>query len=250
MKKREFIKTSMVLGAGALFSAPLVSSCANTNGKEKGAFAASLIPVGEEGFKQKELPYSFDALEPYIDTQTMELHFGKHHAGYTRKFNAALKADGITSTDIKEIFANVSSYSPGVRNNGGGYYNHSLYWNFMSPDGGGEPTGDLLAAIQETFGSFDDFKKLFSEAAGSVFGSGWAWLIVNEDGKLQVTASSNQDNPLMDIAEVKGTPILNIDVWEHAYYLKYQNKRGDYIQNYWNVVNWDAVEKLYLGAKA
>lgn len=245
MKKREFIKTSMVLGAGALLAGPAVSSCANTNGKEKGTLVASLIPSGAEGFEQKELPYGFDALEPYIDTQTMELHFGKHHAGYTRKFSAALEQEGVASTDIKEIFSNVSQYGAGVRNNGGGYYNHSLFWNFMSPDGGGEPTGDLLAAIEEAFGSFSAFKELFSEAAATQFGSGWAWLIIDEEGNLQVTNSPNQDNPLMDIAEVKGTPLLNLDVWEHAYYLNYQNRRTEYISNFWNVVNWETVAQLY-----
>lgn len=249
MKKREFIKTSMLLGAGALFAGPIVSSCANTDGKSKGAFVASLVPSGDEGFKQKELPYAFDALEPYIDAQTMELHYGKHHAGYTKKFNAALLDEGITSTDIKEIFANVSQYGAGVRNNGGGYYNHSLYWNFMSPNGGGEPTGALKEAIDKAFGSLEKFKALFSAAAATQFGSGWAWLILDENGELQVNATPNQDNPLMDIATVKGAPLLNIDVWEHAYYLKYQNKRTDYIESFWNVINWKTVEKLYNEAK-
>ncbi len=245
MKKREFIKTSMVLGAGALLTSPIISSCANSSGKEKGAFIASLVPSVTEGFLQKELPYAYDALEPYIDTQTMELHFGKHHAGYTSKFNAALAGEGITTTNINEIFANVSQYGAGIRNNGGGYYNHSLFWNFMAPDGGGQPEGELLKAIEKTFGSFDTFKELFSGAAASQFGSGWAWLILDGNGELQVTSTPNQDNPLMDIAAVKGAPLLNIDVWEHAYYLKYQNKRTDYIANFWNIVNWKTVEKLY-----
>lgn len=231
-----------------MLAGPAISSCANTNGKEKGALVASLVPSGAEGFEQKELPYAFDALEPYIDAQTMELHFGKHHAGYTRKFNAALESEGIASTDIKEIFSNISAYGAGVRNNGGGYYNHALFWNFMSPDGGGEPTGDLLAAIEKDFGSFGAFKELFSEAAATQFGSGWAWLILDAEGKLQVTNSANQDNPLMDISDVKGTPLLNLDVWEHAYYLKYQNKRTEYISNFWNVVNWKTVEQLYAEA--
>ncbi|MFC2079871.1 superoxide dismutase [Bacteroidota bacterium] len=247
MKKRDFIKTSMVLGAGALLSAPLISSCANTAGKN--SIIASLVPSGDDGFKQLELPYAFDALEPNIDAQTMELHFGKHHAGYTRKFNAALKEEGISSKDIKEIFASISKYGAGVRNNGGGYFNHALYWNTMSPDGGGEPQKGLKSAIEAAFGSFEEFKKLFSSAAATQFGSGWAWLILNEEGKLQVIAAPNQDNPLMDIAAVKGTPLMNIDVWEHAYYLKYQNMRTEYISNFWNVVNWKAVEMLYNEAK-
>jgi len=249
MKKREFIKRSVVLGTGALFAAPLISSCANTNGKDKAAFIASLMPSGEEGFKQKELPYDFSALEPYIDAQTMELHYGKHHAGYTRKFNTAIAQEGITEMDIKSIFANVSQYGAGIRNNGGGYYNHSLFWNFMSPDGGGEPEGDLRSAIENTFGSLGEFKELFSNAAATQFGSGWAWLILDENGDLQVTATPNQDNPLMDVASMKGSPLLNIDVWEHAYYLKYQNMRTEYIKNFWNVVNWETVTKLYNEAK-
>ncbi len=245
MKKQEFIKSTMILGAIVFLTGSLISSCGNANARAAGNYAETLIPVGEEGFVQKELPYGYDALEPYIDAQTMELHYSKHHAGYTAKFNKALQAEGIESRDIKEIFANVSSYGAGVRNNGGGYYNHSLFWNFMSPEGGGDPKGALKDAIVETFGSVDAFKEQFSSAAATQFGSGWAWLILNEEGNLQIVQTSNQDNPLMDIAEVKGTPLLNIDVWEHAYYLKYQNKRADYISNFWNVVNWDVVEKLY-----
>ncbi len=245
MKKREFIKTSVVLGAGALFAGPMISSCANTSGKEKTSLLATLIPAGTDGFQQKDLPYAFDALEPNIDAQTMELHFGKHHAGYTRKFNAALSDEGITSTDIAEIFGKVSQYGPSIRNNGGGYYNHSLFWNFMSPDGGGKPEGALMSAIEKDFGSFDQFKEMFSSAAATQFGSGWAWLIIDEAGKLRVINTPNQDNPLMDIAPVKGTPLLNLDVWEHAYYLKYQNKRTEYIANFWNVVNWKTVDQLY-----
>lgn len=244
MKKREFIKTSMVLGAGALFSAPLVSSCANTKGKG-GALISTLIPTDSEGFVQKELPYGFDALEPYIDTQTMELHYGKHHAGYTRKFNAALKEEGVGSNDIYEIFSKISQFGSGVRNNGGGYFNHSLFWNFMSPDGGGQPSGELLKAINESFGSFEQFQDLFSNAAATRFGSGWAWLIVDEEGSLKVVSTPNQDNPLMDVSDVKGSPILNLDVWEHAYYLKYQNRRTEYINSFWNLVNWDTVSKMY-----
>lgn len=244
MNKRDFIKTSVVFGAGAIFSAPVISSCANTQAVGTGLLA-SFIPSEPDGFIQKKLPYEFNALEPYIDQQTMELHYGKHHAGYTKKFNAAIADEGIDTLDIKEIFANVSKYGSGIRNNGGGYYNHALYFNFMSPDGGGEPSGALMTGINEAFGSFGKFKELFSSAAATQFGSGWAWLIINESGKLQVISTSNQDNPLMDIAEVKGTPILNIDVWEHAYYLNYQNRRTEYISNFWNIINWDAVSQIY-----
>lgn len=247
MKKRDFIKTSMVLGAGALLSAPLISSCATGSGKSA-ALLTSLVPVGTGGFEQQALSYAFDALAPNVDALTMEIHYGKHHAGYTRKFNAALADAGIISTDILEIFTNVSGHPAGIRNNGGGYFNHALYWNCMSPDGGGEPSGKLLAAIEKSFGSFDEFKQLFSTAAATQFGSGWAWLVLDAEGGLHISATPNQDNPLMDITEVKGTPLLNIDVWEHAYYLNYQNRRKEYIANFWNVVNWDMVEKLYVEA--
>jgi Fe-Mn family superoxide dismutase len=248
MKTNKFAQRTLVFSAAVLLSAMLVSSCTNTNGKDKD-FSKSLVPVAAEGFVQAELPYAFDALEPYIDQQTMELHYGKHHAGYTSKFNAALTEEGITERELNNIFANVSTYSASIRNNGGGYYNHSLFWNFLSPDGGGEPSGDLLKAIEEAFGSFTEFKALFSKAAATQFGSGWAWLIVDGDGVLQVTSTANQDNPLMDVVNVKGTPILNLDVWEHAYYLHYQNKRTEYIDNFWNLVNWETVDKLYQEAK-
>jgi Fe-Mn family superoxide dismutase len=241
MKTRSYFKSTLMLVAAVLLSGTVISSCTNMNGKENGSLEKSLVPVGENGFEQMDLPYAFDALEPYIDAQTMELHYGKHHAGYTKKFNAALKEEGITSTDIKEIFSNISQYGAGVMNNGGGYYNHSLFWNFMSPDGGGEPTGDLLKAIEEAFGSFAEFKELFSGAAGSQFGSGWAWLVLDGEGSLQVTSTSNQVNPLMDNADVQGAPLLTLDVWEHAYYLKYQKKRTEYLKNFWNVVNWKTV---------
>ena len=248
MKTNNFTKGTMVLGAAMMLTALLISSCTDTNGKDKD-FEKSLMPVEAEGFVQAELPYAFDALEPYIDQQTMELHYGKHHAGYTSKFNAALAEEGITERDLNKIFANVSQYGAGIRNNGGGYYNHSLFWNFLSPDGGGEPSGELLKAIEKDFGSFDAFKELFSKAAASQFGSGWAWLIVDESGNLQVTSTANQDNPLMDVVDVKGAPILNLDVWEHAYYLFYQNRRTEYIGNFWNLVNWETVDKLYKAAK-
>lgn len=247
MNKRDFIKTSILVGAGTLLSAPLISSCASGAGKSSNLLT-SLVPFGAAGFEQLPLNYAFDALAPNVDAQTMELHYGKHHAGYTKKFNAALKEGGIELTDVHEIFANVSSYSAGVRNNGGGYFNHALYWNIMSPDGGGAPGGKLLTAIEDSFGSLDAFKELFSKAAATQFGSGWAWLVMDKEGALRISATANQDNPLMDDAEVKGTPLLNIDVWEHAYYLHYQNRRTEYIANFWNVVNWDMVEKLYLEA--
>lgn len=199
-------------------------------------------------FQLPALPYAYDALEPHIDARTMEIHHGKHHAGYTNNLNAAIEGTALEGKSIEDILANVSAHSAGVRNNGGGFYNHSLFWTVMSPNGGGAPSGDLAAAIDEAFGSYDAFKKEFATAAGTRFGSGWAWLIVGADGKLAVTSTPNQDNPLMDVAETKGTPILGVDVWEHAYYLNYQNRRPDYVQAFFNVINWDEVAKLYAAA--
>jgi Fe-Mn family superoxide dismutase len=200
-------------------------------------------------FQLPALPYAKDALEPHIDARTMEIHHGKHHAGYTNKLNAAIEGTDLEGKSIEDILANVSAHSTGVRNNGGGFYNHSLFWAVMSPDGGGTPSGDLAAAIDDAFGSFDAFKEKFAAAAGGQFGSGWAWLIVGADGKLHVTSTPNQDNPLMDVVETNGTPILGLDVWEHAYYLKYQNLRPDYVQAFFNVINWDEVAKRYAAAK-
>lgn len=196
-------------------------------------------------FELPKLNYSYDALEPYIDARTMEIHHSKHHGGYTSKLNDAIKGTDLENKSIEEILASVSGASTGVRNNGGGYYNHNLFWEVMSPDGGGVPKGDLMEAINKNFGSFDEFKETFNNAAATRFGSGWAWLLKNDSGQLVVTSTPNQDNPLMDIAEVKGTPILGLDVWEHAYYLKYQNKRPEYIDAFWNVINWDEVTKRF-----
>ncbi|MGC9373662.1 MAG: superoxide dismutase [Bacteroidales bacterium] len=196
-------------------------------------------------FKLPDLPYNYDALEPYIDARTMEIHHTKHHGGYTNKLNDAIKGTPIENQSIEEILKEISKHSAAVRNNGGGYYNHNLFWEVMSPDGGGEPSGKLMDAIKKHFGSFDKFKDEFNQAAATRFGSGWAWLI-NQNGKLVIASTPNQDNPLMDISEVKGTPILGLDVWEHAYYLKYQNRRPEYIDAFWNVVNWDNVEKRFI----
>ncbi len=244
MNKREFLKKSALLGAGALVAPAIASSCMNSSA-QTGA-TASLVSLDAEGkFVQPELGYAFDALEPHVDAMTMELHYGKHHAGYTSKFNVALEQADFHSTDIYKLFASVSSHGSGIRNNGGGYFNHNLYWKFMSPEGGGEPGGKLAEAIVADFGSFAQFKDLFSATAASQFGSGWGWLILDSDGKLQVTSLPNQDNPLMDVAPVQGTPLLNIDVWEHAYYLKYQNMRKSYIEAYWNIIDWNFVGALY-----
>jgi len=196
-------------------------------------------------FELPQLDYSYDALEPHIDARTMEIHHTKHHAAYTNNLNAAVENTELAKQSIEEILANISKHSVAIRNNGGGFYNHNLFWKMMSPSGGGTPKGELLSAIEQTFGSFDDFKAEFSKAAATRFGSGWAWLVKQADGSLAVTSSANQDNPLMDIAEVKGTPILGLDVWEHAYYLHYQNRRPDYIGAFWNVINWDEVARRF-----
>ena len=244
MKKREFLKTSAILGAGTLIAPSVASSCMNS-AAQSGA-TASLVALDTEGkFTQPELAYAFNALEPHVDAMTMEVHYGKHHAGYTRKFNAALEHADLHSTDIYNLFASVSTHGSGIRNNGGGYFNHNLYWKFMSPEGGGEPTGKLAEAIVADFGSFAQFRELFSATAASHFGSGWGWLLLDGDGKLQVSSLPNQDNPLMDVSPVQGTPLLNIDVWEHAYYLHYQNMRASYVEAYWNVIDWKFVEALY-----
>jgi len=200
-------------------------------------------------FKLPELPYAHNALEPHIDETTMKIHHGKHHAGYTNNLNAAIEGTALESKSIEDILAQISKHSGAVRNNGGGYFNHCLFWEVMSPKGGGNPTGALADAINSAFGSFENFKDEFSKAAATRFGSGWAWLIVDADGQLRVSSSPNQDNPLMDIAEEKGTPILGLDVWEHAYYLNYQNRRPDYINAFFNVINWSEVAKKYAAVK-
>lgn len=200
-------------------------------------------------FELPQLPYASDALEPHFDKATMEIHHGKHHNGYTTNLNAAIAGTELEGKSIENILAVIGQNSAAVRNNGGGFYNHSLFWSILAPNAGGQPTGELAEAITKTFGSFDAFKEEFSKAAATRFGSGWAWLIVQADGSLAVTSSPNQDNPLMDIAEVKGTPIAGLDVWEHAYYLNYQNRRPDYIAAFWNVINWTAVSENYAKAK-
>ncbi|MCB9039309.1 MAG: superoxide dismutase [Lewinellaceae bacterium] len=198
-------------------------------------------------FKLPDLPYAYDALEPHIDARTMEIHHTKHHAGYTSKLNDAVAGTELEKMKIEAILAHVSKYSTAVRNNGGGYWNHKLFWEVMSPNGGGQPSErmNIHKAIARDFGSFDKFKEEFSNAAATRFGSGWAWLCVDKKDKLFVTSTANQDNPLMDVADKKGTPILGLDVWEHAYYLNYQNRRPDYIGAFWNVINWDQVTKNY-----
>lgn len=201
-------------------------------------------------FTLPDLPYAFNALEPHIDAKTMEIHHGKHHAGYVAKLNGAIEGTDLADKSIKDLISNLKSVPEdkrgAVRNNGGGHYNHSLFWQILSPSGG-SPSGDLAAAIDKEFGSLDGFKEKFSNAAATRFGSGWAWLCV-KDGGLCVCSTPNQDNPIMDVAECSGTPILGLDVWEHAYYLNYQNRRPDYIAAFFNVINWDKVGELYSAA--
>ena len=192
-------------------------------------------------FELPNLPYAHEALEPHFDTLTMQIHHGKHHAGYVNNLNAAVAGTEHEGKSLEELIANVSKLPAAIRNNGGGHFNHSLFWTVLSPNGGGEPTGAVADAINTAFGSYDSFKEAFSKAAATRFGSGWAWLCVKADKSLCVCSSPNQDNPMMDISECPGTPILGIDVWEHAYYLKYQNRRADYLAAFWNVVNWDKV---------
>lgn len=196
-------------------------------------------------FNFNDLPYAYDALEPYIDARTMEIHHSKHHRAYFDKFVAAVTGTALLNMSVEEIFSGVSKHPAAVRNNGGGFYNHDLFWKVMGPKAGGEPSGDLAREIDKAFGTFELFKAQFGDAAANRFGSGWAWLIVTPGKELKVISTPNQDNPLMDLAEAKGTPILLLDVWEHAYYLKYQNRRPEYIAAFWNVVNWKTVEEYY-----
>ncbi|WP_461533107.1 superoxide dismutase [Sinomicrobium sp.] len=200
-------------------------------------------------FELPKLPYAYDALEPHLDARTMEIHHTKHHNGYTTNLNKAIEGTALDGKSIEEILNGLDLNNAAVRNNGGGFYNHSLFWNIMSPNGGGKPSGELAAAIDAAFGSFDAFKDEFSKAAATRFGSGWAWLCVHKGGKVEVCSTANQDNPLMPGIGCGGTPILGLDVWEHAYYLNYQNRRPDYISAFFNVINWDKVAELYAANK-
>lgn len=199
-------------------------------------------------FELPKLPYDYAALEPHFDARTMEIHHGKHHQAYVTNLNNAIAGTDAETLSIEEINKNISKYAVAVRNNGGGHYNHSLFWTVLKPNGGGAPSGVLGEAITKQFGSFDEFKTQFAQAAATRFGSGWAWLVVKSDKSLAISSTPNQDNPLMDVAEVQGTPVLGLDVWEHAYYLHYQNRRPDYVSAFWNIVNWDEVARRYAEA--
>jgi Fe-Mn family superoxide dismutase len=233
--RRKFIQNTLTATAAITIGAPLL--------KSPNAFGTVGLHDPFQ-FKQIKLPYSYDALEPSIDAQTMEIHYSKHHAAYIKNVNEAIIAEKISFKSEKDFFANVSKISAKARNNGGGAYNHNFFWECMSQNATKMPTGKLSKAIETSFGTFDKFKDAFTAAATTRFGSGWAWLIA-VDGKLKVTSTPNQDNPLMNDATDKGTPLLALDVWEHAYYLKYQNKRADYIANFWSIVNWDKVAERF-----
>jgi Fe-Mn family superoxide dismutase len=248
--RRDFIKKSAMLTLGALTASSILN-----NAFAAGNFADDIIIDPDGGkFSLPALPYGYDALEPHIDKLTMEIHHGKHHKSYVDNLNKALEALGdnaLENHSFENLFKKIEKLPVAVRNNAGGHYNHSLFWTLMSAKGGAEPKGKLGDAIKTTFGSFDEFKKQFSDAAMKRFGSGWAWLVKDKEGKLLITSTANQDNPLMALesVEVKGTPVLALDVWEHAYYLKNQNKRADYIASWWNVVNWETAESLYTAKK-
>ncbi len=200
-------------------------------------------------FELPKLSYAYDALEPHIDARTMEIHHTKHHNGYTTKLNGAIEGTDLEGKSIEDILSHLDMSNSAVRNNGGGFYNHSLFWSIMSPDGGGSPSGELAEAIDSAFGSLDGFKEKFSAAAGTRFGSGWAWLCVHKGGKLEICSTPNQDNPIMPDTGCEGYPVLGLDVWEHAYYLNYQNRRPDYIAAFFNVINWSKVSELYAANK-
>ncbi len=236
--RRTFIKKS------ALFT--LAGAALHVAGNA--AFADGVLFPEGDSYSLPPLPYAVEALEPHIDTQTMQIHHGKHHKAYVDNLNKAVKEGKLEQGGLDALLVNVSKYSPAVRNNGGGHYNHSMFWKLLTPSGGGEPTGPVADAINSSFGNFASFKEKFNAAATGRFGSGWAWLVAS-GGKLSIGSTPNQDNPLMDVSELKGTPVLALDVWEHAYYLKYQNKRADYINAFWNVVNWAEVGKLLKAAK-
>ncbi len=246
--RRDFLKKTAILSAGAFIGTSIVNKI---TASETLSEMESLLPNNLDGtYTLPKLTYSYEALEPHIDKLTMEIHYSKHHQAYVTNLNKALetidKSLVDSSKSLDKIFESMSKFPDVIKNNAGGHYNHTLFWNLMKPNGGGIPKGKLADAITSTFGSFDEFKKQFGEAATKRFGSGWAWLVVS-NGKLVITSTPNQDNPLMNLSgnTVKGKPVLALDVWEHAYYLKNQNRRADYIASFWNVVNWEAAENLY-----
>ena len=242
LSRRNFIQQSGKAGIAITLSSAIVPSLLSCNTTHAAAIHAPLT-----GFSQQPLPYGYNALEPIIDALTMEIHYTKHAAAYTKNLNDAATAEGINSTvtSLEDILANVSKYSAKMRNNAGGHYNHELFWKCMTAKNDGKPAEQLLNAITRDFGSYEAFTTQFTDAGKNRFGSGWAWLVIDNDKKLKIGSTPNQDNPLMNVSELKGFPLLGLDVWEHAYYLKYQNKRHDYIKNWWSVVNWQFVSERY-----
>lgn len=236
--RRSFLADSAMTGIGLLAGSSLLQSFSSPQGRPVGTFFT--------GFEQTKLDYAYNSLEKAIDAQTMEIHYSKHAASYATNLQEAAKAEGVDmKRPLEEVLARISKYSTKMRNNGGGHYNHELFWKTMSPNGGDQPTGKLSDAINSSFNSFDSFKTQFSDAAKTRFGSGWAWLIIDGDKKLKIVSTPNQDNPLMEISDVRGFPVMGLDVWEHAYYLRYQNRRPDYINAWWNVVDWKFVQQRY-----
>lgn len=251
--RRDFIKKSALFSTGIFMGTAMINSsfASNSTVFTSDFFPDNLLHLQETTYSLPKLPYSYDALEPHIDKLTMEIHHSKHHQAYVTNLNKGLQNLDSTlvekAKNLNSIFDNMTLFPDVIRNNAGGHYNHSLFWNLMKPNGGGEPKGKLGEAINATFGSFDAFKKQFAEAAAKRFGSGWAWLVVS-NGKLVITSTPNQDNPLMNLPTIvaKGKPVLALDVWEHAYYLKNQNRRADYIASFWNVIHWEAAEALFI----
>ena len=241
MKRRKFIYSVAAITAASALEpfAKSITNISNNKNRSETTMAKFELPP---------LPYTNDALEPYIDKMTMEIHHDKHHQGYVTNLNKAVDGTEMATKTLEELITNISKYPIAVRNNGGGHWNHSLFWTLMKQNGGGEPTDALGDAIKSSFGSFDEFKTQFGKAGATRFGSGWAWLVV-QNGKLVIGSTPNQDNPLMDVSDFKGTPVLGLDVWEHAYYLKYQNRRPEYIENWWNVINWAEASKRFSEAK-
>ena len=247
MDRKQFLSRSLKVSLGAIVAGPALAGAASCNAPAENNGEANESTPSTPGstvlqLAQIALPYAYAALEPAIDAQTMEIHYTKHHAAYVKNVNEAIVAEGVQAKDEADLLARVGSFSPKVRNNAGGVWNHNFFWQVMAPGGRGAPEGKVLDALNASFGSFDKFKEAFADASMKRFGSGWAWL-VERNGQLAIGSTPNQDCPLMDVSELKGKPLLALDVWEHAYYLKYQNKRNEYVANWWQVVNWDEVAK-------
>ena len=240
--RRNFISKSTIAGIGSFIALPAIGSLLQSFDTLHDGLAAPT----NTGFNQQPLPYAYNALEPHIDALTMDIHFNKHAAAYSKNVKEAAAAENVdTNKPLENVLSKISKYSIKMRNNAGGHYNHELFWKLLSPDTSTQPGAKLLAAINTSFGSLDEMKKQFNTAATTRFGSGWAWLVITADKKLTITSTPNQDNPLMDIAEVKGLPLIGLDVWEHAYYLKYQNRRADYIASFWKILNWNTVSERF-----